>query len=196
MMWKCQTPSWCSYVQGWQIVPSVLEKHPCALLLNHSTFNSCHLFIVSDCRHFLAIFIVSPHHLFFEDSLHHQSSTSSPLPLQPPTDRPVQETSTSFTSLIRNPSLGLSAVGASRDLFITLQNSEQIQRKCPTMIENQKSQSLILGSSEVGKLGEWTGPRAAVNCRGGGRVAREVALTNLNSVRPPPGRGKAGSFLA
>ena len=161
-------------------MPSVLEKHPCALLLNHSTFNSCHLFIVSDCRHFLAIFIVSPHHLFFEDSLHHQSSTSSPLPLQPPTDRP----------------LGWLAVGASRDLFITLQNSGQIQRKCPTMIENQKSQSLILGSSEVGKLGEWTGPRAAVNCRGGGRVAREVALTNLNSVRPPPGRGKAGSFLA
>ena len=79
MMWKCQTPSCCSYVQGWQIVHSVLEKHPCALLLNHSTLHSCHLFIVSDCRHFLAIFIVSPHHLFFEDSLHHQSSTSHQL---------------------------------------------------------------------------------------------------------------------
>ena len=133
---KCQTPSCCSYVQGW-----VLEKHPPPQL--------CILAIFLLCR------IASPHHLFFEDCLH-QSSTSSSLPLQPQTDQSVQETSTSFTPLIRNPSLCWSAVGASRDFVYhssKLRADPEKVGKCPTLIENQKSQSLISGSSEVGKLG-------------------------------------------
>ena len=127
MMWKCQTPSCCSYVQGWQIVHSVLEKHPCALLLNHSTLHSCHLFIVSDCRHFLAIFIVSPHHLFFEDSLHHQSSTSHQLTDQ--FKRPPRLSPRWFAI----PHLAGQQSEQAEILFIPLQNSGHIQRKCPTV---------------------------------------------------------------
>ena len=138
---KCQTPSCCSYVQGW-----VLEKHPPPQL--------CILAIFLLCR------IASPHHLFFEDCLH-QSSTSSSLPLQPQTDQSVQETSTSFTSLIRNPSLGWSAVGASRDFVY---HSSKLRA-------DQKSQSLILGSSEVGKLGSVDGTASVWQLQRWGRVA-------------------------
>ena len=42
-------------VQGWQIVYSVLEKHPCALLLNRSTLHSGHLFIGPKSDHWLCL---------------------------------------------------------------------------------------------------------------------------------------------
>ena len=42
-------------VQGWQIVYSVLEKNPCALLLNRSTLHSGHLFIGPKSDHWLCL---------------------------------------------------------------------------------------------------------------------------------------------
>ena len=144
-----------------------------------STLHSCHLFIVSVCRH-LAILISSPHHLFFEDCLH-QSSTSSSLPLQPQTDQSVQETSTSFTPLIRNPSLCWSAVGASRDFVY---HSSKLRA-------DQKSQSLILGSSEVGKLGSVDGTASVWQLQRWGRVAswhRERGGAHKPLLGPPTTR--------
>ena len=122
-------------VQGWQIVYSVLEKNPCALLLNRSTLHSGHLFIVSHCRH-LAIFIAS----------------SPVLPRHPPPKfkRPPRLSPRWFAI----PHLAGQQSEQAEILFITLQNSEHIQRKCPTVtVLNLR----FLGSPEVGKLGSVDG---------------------------------------
>ena len=111
------------------------EKAPSPLLFNRSTLNSCHLFIVTDCRH-LAIFIVSPYHLFFEDTLHQNVKTVSTKVAPALHFHPSHQLTDQFK---RRPRLSLRwfaiphLAGQQSEqadiLFITLQNSEQIQRK-------------------------------------------------------------------